>query len=174
MIVGIPVMVVQVLGMSDTDLGIAQGALGLGGLVGGMLAGMVAEKLSVKHNYIFLLICSIAAFIMGIALMTFVPKAMGFWIITAMSFMTMCVSTMFSVSIFTVVQQRTPIHLLGKIMATIIAISSCSQPIGQALYGVLFEKLYAMPWTVMVGAAIVAFCISMFSKGIFYRLEKED
>lgn len=55
MIVGIPVMVVQVLGMSDTDLGVAQGALGLGGLVGGMLAGAVTEKLSIKHNYIFLL-----------------------------------------------------------------------------------------------------------------------
>jgi len=174
MIVGIPIMVVQVLDMSDTDLGIAQGALGLGGLVGGILAGMVAEKLSIKHNYIFLLICSIAAFIMGVSLMTFVPKSIGFWIITAMSFMTMCVSTMFTVSIFTVVQQRTPIHLLGKIMATIIAISGCSQPVGQALYGVLFEKLYAMSWSVMVGAAIVAFCISMFSKGVFYRLEKEE
>lgn len=174
MIVGIPVMVVQVLGMSDTNLGIAQGALGLGGLVGGMLAGVVAEKLTIRQNYIFLLVCSVAAFIMGVSLMTFVPKIVGFWIITAMSFMAMCVSTMFTVSIFTVVQQRTPIYLLGKIMATIIAISGCSQPIGQALYGVLFEKMYAMPWTVMVGASIVAFCISMFSKGIFCRLEKEE
>ena len=59
-------------------------------------------------------------------------------------------------------------------MLSTIAISSCSQPIGQALYGILFEKLYAMPWTVMVGGAIVAFCISIFLKGIFYRLEKED
>ncbi len=174
MIVGIPVMVVQVLGMSDTDLGIAQGALGLGGLVGGMLAGLIAEKFSVRHNYIFLLICSIAAFIMGVSLMSFVPKIIGFWAITAMSFVTMCVSTMFTVSIFTVVQQRTPVHLLDKIMATIIAILGCSQPIGQALYGVLFEILYAMPWTVMVGAAIVAFVISMLSKGIFYHLEKEE
>lgn len=174
MIVGIPVMVVQVLGMSDTDLGVAQGALGLGGLVGGMLAGAVTEKLSIKHNYIFLLLCSIAAFIMGVSLMAFVPRVIGFWLITAMSFMTMCVSTMFTVSIYTVVQQRTPIHLLGKIMASIIAIASCSQPIGQALYGILFEKLYAMPWIVMIGAANVSFCISILSKGTFYRLEKEE
>lgn len=76
--------------------------------------------------------------------MAFVPRVIGFWLITAMSFMAMCVSTMFTVSIYTVVQQRTPIHLLGKIMASIIAIASCSQPIGQALYGILFEKLYAM------------------------------
>ena len=106
--------------------------------------------------------------------MAFVPRVIGFWLITAMSFMTMCVSTMFTVSIYTVVQQRTPIHLLGKIMASIIAIASCSQPIGQALYGILFEKLYAMPWIVMIGAAIVSFCISILSKGTFYRLEKEE
>lgn len=106
--------------------------------------------------------------------MAFVPRVIGFWLITAMSFMAMCVSTMFTVSIYTVVQQRTPIHLLGKIMASIIAIASCSQPIGQALYGILFEKLYAMPWIVMIGAANVSFCISILSKGTFYRLEKEE
>lgn len=46
-----------------------------------------------------------------------------------------------------------------SVMASIIAISSCLQPIGQALYGILFEKLYTMPWTVMVGGVLVQFCI---------------
>ena len=37
MIVGIPIMVVNILQMSDISLGITQGALGLGGLAGGLL-----------------------------------------------------------------------------------------------------------------------------------------
>lgn len=44
MIVGIPVMVVQVLQMSDTALGITEAAMGLGGLAGGMAAGAAARK----------------------------------------------------------------------------------------------------------------------------------
>ena len=174
MIVGIPVMVVQVLGMSDADLGIAQGALGLGGLIGGLLAGTSTQKLKIRYNYIYLLICSSTALIMGISLMSAVPTSIGFWLITIMSFVTMCVSTMFTISIFTVVQQQTPIHLLGKVMATIIAVSSCFQPIGQAIYGELFENLETISWVIMVGAAIVSFSVSILSKRIFYRLEKGE
>ena len=174
MIVGIPVMVVQVLGMSDADLGIAQGALGFGGLIGGLLAGTSTQKLKIRYNYIYLLICSSTALIMGISLMSAVPTSIGFWLITIMSFVTMCVSTMFTISIFTVVQQQTPIHLLGKVMATIIAVSSCFQPIGQAIYGELFENLETISWVIMVGAAIVSFSVSILSKRIFYRLEKGE
>lgn len=174
MIVGIPVMVVQVLGMSDADLGIAQGALGLGGLIDGLLAGTSTQKLKIRYNYIYLLICSSTALIMGISLMSAIPTSIGFWLITIMSFVTMCVSTMFTISIFTVVQQQTPIHLLGKVMATIIAVSSCFQPIGQAIYGELFENLETISWVIMVGAAIVSFGVSILSKRIFYRLEKGE
>lgn len=174
MIVGIPVMVVQVLGMSDADLGIAQGALGLGGLIGGLLAGTSTQKIKIRYNYIYLMICSATALIMGISLMSAIPTSIGFWLITIMSFVTMCVSTMFTISIFTVVQQQTPIHLLGKVMATIIAVSSCFQPIGQAIYGELFENLETISWVIMVGAAIVSFGVSILSKRIFYRLEKGE
>ena len=174
MIVGIPVMVVQVLGMSDADLGVAQGALGLGGLIGGLLAGTSTQKIKIRYNYIYLMICSATALIMGISLMSVVPSSIGFWLITVMSFITMCVSTMFTISIFTVVQQQTPIHLLGKVMATIIAVSSCFQPIGQAIYGELFENLETISWVIMVGAAIVSFGVSILSKRIFYRLEKGE
>ncbi len=106
--------------------------------------------------------------------MSAIPTSIGFWLITIMSFVTMCVSTMFTISIFTVVQQQTPIHLLGKVMATIIAVSSCFQPIGQAIYGELFENLETISWVIMVGAAIVSFGVSILSKRIFYRLEKGE
>ena len=52
MLVGIPVIVVQILGMSDTALGITQGAMGLGGLAGGIITGAAAEKIRPKI-YIF-------------------------------------------------------------------------------------------------------------------------
>ena len=48
MIVGTPILITQVLGMSDTMYGFTQGALALGGLCGGILTAIVSEKLKIK------------------------------------------------------------------------------------------------------------------------------
>lgn len=174
MIVGIPVIVVQILGMSDTALGITQGAMGLGGLAGGMIAGAAAEKIRPKNGYMILIICSLAAFFMGVSVFEAIPETIGYVIITAVSFGAMCASTIFSVSMMTAVQQQTPPHLLGKIMAVIIAISSCSQPLGQAVYGVLFDVFSNKPYWVMTGAAMLAMAVSLYSKKVFAVFERES
>lgn len=174
MLVGIPVIVVQILGMSDTAIGITQGALGLGGLTGGLIAGAAAEKIRLKNGYVFLIICSLAAFFMGISVFEAIPKNIGYFIITALSFGAMCASAMFGVSMITAVQQQTPPNLLGKIMAVSIAVSSCSQPVGQAVYGVLFDVFSDKPYLVMTGAAILAMAVSLYSKKVFAVLEKEQ
>ena len=172
MVVGIPIMVVQVLEMSDTALGITEAAMGLGGLAGGIIAGTAAQKMKLKNGWITLVLCSLAALLMGISLFEFIPPLVGYIIITAGSFGAMCAATMFSVSLFTAVQQQTPPHLLGKIMAVITAISSCSQPLGQAVYGVLFDTLSNMPYTVMIGSAAASMAVALGSKRIFERLDK--
>lgn len=174
MLVGIPVIVVQILGMFDTSIGITQGAMGLGGLAGGIIAGAGEEKIHLKNGYVFLIICSLAALFMGISVFEAIPKNIGYFIITAVSFGAMCASTMFGVSMMTAVQQQTPSNLLGKIMAVIIAVSSCSQPMGQAVYGVLFEIFADKSYLVMIGAAILAMAVSLYSKKIFVALEKES
>ena len=174
MVVGIPVMVVQFLGMYDAALGIAQGAMGLGGLAGGLLAGAFAKKLKLKDSYIPLVICSIAALFMGISLLNGIPQSISFAVISAMCFAAMCASTMFSVAMLTVVQQQTPPQLLGKIMAAIMAVSGCSHPIGQAAYGLLFEAFADMPYAVMLGSAVLAFVISIYSRRVFVRLADAD
>lgn len=172
-IVGIPIMITQILKMSDTALGITQGALGLGGFAGGIIAGTAAKKMKLKNGYLILIICSLAAFFMGISLLDAVPHKIAYTIITAVSFGAMCASTIFSISIMTAIQQQTPSHLLGKIMAVIMAVSSCSQPIGQAVYGILFDVFSKTPCIVMIGAAILAMGVSVYSKRIFALLENE-
>ena len=173
MIVGIPVIMVQILEMSDTALGITQGAMGLGGLAGGIIAGAAAEKLRLKNGYVILIICSLAAFFMGISVLGAVPKNAGYIIMTAVSFGAMCASTMFSVSMLTAVQQQTPPNLLGKIMAVIIAVSSCFQPVGQAVYGAMLDVFADKPYFVMIGAAVLAMAVSLYSKKVFAVLDME-
>lgn len=168
MIVGTPILITQVLGMSDTLYGLTQGALALGGLCGGALAAACGDKLRVQKAHLLLLACSAAVAVMGLSLWLRLPPLVSYAAITLMSFAAMGASTLFMVQIYTLVQVQTPPQLVGKVMAALISIAMCGQPVGQALYGLLFG-LFA-PYLVLLGAAGAALCISLCSRRVFGRL----
>ena len=169
LVVGIPVTVVQVLNMSDSLLGITQGAMGLGGLFGGILTACLGARLSLRRGNLVLLAASLTAAVMGLALLPGVPPALGWWAVTAMSFAIMVLSTMLVVVLSAAVQGQTPPELLGKVMAFIMAVSNCASPLGQAIYGALFEGCPA--WAVLLGAAAAASVTAVCSKGVFQALD---
>ena len=171
MIVGTPILITQVLGMSDTMYGFTQGGAGVGRSV---RRNFNRHRIGKAENPKFL--C--AAFGLfhccggyGDFLFLNMPAIVSYWAITLMSFTAMGASTLFMVQIYTLVQTQTPPQLVGKIMAALISIAMCGQPIGQAIYGVLFDIFAAHTWVVLIGAAIAAFLISLYSKKIFGRLE---
>ena len=170
MIVGTPILITQVLGMSDTLYGLTQGALALGGLCGGALAAACGDKLRVQKAHLLLLACSAAVAVMGLSLWLHLPSLVSYAAITLMSFTAMGASTLFMVQIYTLVQVQTPPQLVGKVMAALISIAMCGQPVGQALYGLLFGLFAPYPYLVLLGAAGAALCISLCSRRIFGRL----
>lgn len=170
-IIGIPVLVINILGMSDAHLGITQGALGLGGLVGGLLGGILGKRLKLRHGYFILGGCSLTVAFMGCAMLPIFSPFAGYLLITIMSFLAMVVSTLFTIQLCSAVQQQTPSHFIGKIMAFILAGANCASPIGQAVYGVLFSVGSKVPWLVLFVAAAFAMLIAMYSKKVFLTLE---
>lgn len=172
MIVGTPILITQILALSDTLYGFTQGALALGGLCGGALAAIWAQHLRITQAHRLLLLCALAVAGMGLALLLHLPIYISYLIITIMSFIAMAASTLFMVQIYTIVQTQTPPQLIGKVMAALIAIALCGQPLGQALYGILFEVFATRPWCVLLGAAFAACCIALASRRIFQRLNE--
>lgn len=171
LIVGLPILISEVLKMPDTLYGFSQSALSLGGLCGGILTVLVASKLKLKNLYTLLLICSVSVLLMGISLFLELPAIVSYWVVTVMCFVAMGVSTMFVVQIYTLVQTQTPPQLVGKIMATLVAVAMCGQPIGQMVYGILFDVFIQETWVVMFVASIASIMISIYSKRIFQKLE---
>ena len=169
LVVGIPVAVVQTLGMSDSRLGVTQGAMGLGGLFGGVLAALLGPRLRLRRGGAVLLAASLTAAGMGAALLPGVPPSLGWWGVTAMSFAIMVLSTLLVVVLSAAVQGQTPPELLGKVMAFIMAVSNCAAPLGQAVYGALFEACPA--WAVLLGAAGSAALAAAWSRGVFRDLD---
>ena len=104
---------------------------------------------------------------MGISLFLNMPAIVSYWAITLMSFTAMGASTLFMVQIYTLVQTQTPPQLVGKIMAALISIAMCGQPVGQAIYGVLFD-IFACTYmgSFTCGRGSCVFDFSLFQKDI--------
>ena len=82
----------------------------------------------------------------------------------------MVCSTVFTVQIMSFVQAETPQSLIGKVIAVMIAFSMCAQPLGNALYGVLFEVCEGFEFAVILFAGVVSLAIAVSIRKIFKSL----
>ena len=79
----------------------------------------------------------------------------------------MSIATVVSIQIMTYVQSEIPEAIIGKVMALLITLSICSQPIGQAIYGFAFEYLVGFESYIILVPIIAAFMIGVYSKRMF-------
>ena len=176
MIIGLPVIVTQVLGFSEQQgnqlYGYSQGALAAGSLLGGLLAGVLSQKLKVKSAYKLLFFSAAALIPMGISLMLGAPAMTSYLIIVVCCFIMMIMASIFNILMLSYVQRVTPTHLVGKIISCIMAISMCASPLGQALYGWLFQAFEGYEYAIMLACAAVSTGIALYSRKAFHAVEE--
>lgn len=68
---------------------------------------------------------------------------------------------MFSIQAISFVQLETPGHLVGKVIALTMSLANCAQPVGQLIYGGLFDALRGNLVPVALGTAAIAFVIGL-------------
>ena len=73
------------------------------------------------------------------------------------------------VQMMSFVQTETPQNLIGKVIAVILTVSMCAQPLGNALYGVLFEICKGCEYAVILFSGVVSLIIAVSTKNIFKR-----
>ena len=169
--VGLPYMVRIALNLSSELYGIMAGCMAAAGLLGGLLTGLLANKLKINNLYILLITTGLF----------FAPIGFGFFInlvpMTLYVLITACVmlaqlsASIFSIFTLSAIQKKTPNHLLGKAMAYIITLSLCAQPIGQAIYGILFDVFSNQLYVILISTAIAMIIIGWLSKRTFRSLE---
>ncbi|MGL6197527.1 MAG: MFS transporter [Lachnospiraceae bacterium] len=171
--IGIPILIVDTLKLTDQMLGVTQGALAIGGIIGGLLTVVLQKKLKVQKAYILLVSCSIFAAIMGLCMLPQGQIMMKYILITVTSLLVTVFSSMFSIQMLALVQTETPENLIGKVIACVMVFIMCAQPLGQLLYGVLFEQLAHCTGALMIGAAVISFIIALYSRNIFTGMEEK-
>lgn len=157
--VGLPYLVKVHLGLSDLLYSYSQAALGVGSILGGILPALLGDRMPVRRSYWYLLGVTVLLIPMALALAVRSPALAVYGVILASSLTGMACVTAFNVSSLTFFQKSIPTGLLGKVSSFASAISTCALPLGQALYGALFEL--AAPWLVVVFALTSSAAISL-------------
>ena len=158
LVVGLPYLVKISLGLSSLHYSFSEAALSLGSIVGGLLSGLVLRGADIRRAWRFLLGTSLLLLPMALALALGIPSLAAYGVILVSVLLGMACAMLFTVSAQTYLQRATPPHLLGKVASFVAAISTCAMPLGQALYGLLFDALQAHVWVVValgMGASLL-------------------
>ena len=166
--VGIPVLTVEHLGFSDQLLGVAQGLLAAGGVLGGLLTALLGKRLQPERAYVFLILCAVFTLLMGAGMLWGNTPFMKYLILSGAGTAITIFSTMFSIQMLAVVQRETPERLIGKVIACIMTLIMCAQPIGQLTYGIFLEQISAVP--IITGAGAISMCIALYAKKVLSEL----
>ena len=160
-LVGTPVVVTQVLGLPNQYMGFAEGALALGGLAGGIAVGALASRLKIERAPLLLLLATLALVPVAAVLGVPMDPLVAYGVLVVSLFASMACATMFSIQAVSFVQMETPGHLVGKVIALMMSLANCAQPVGQLVYGGLFDALRADLVPVVLGTAAVSFAIGL-------------
>lgn len=173
-IIGLPYIIRTLLAFNAKYYGVAESALAIATILGSIVAGLLAEKL--KIHKLSILLVSIGIFIIPAGIVFLMPvHSIVKYFVTIISFCGMqIVISIFSIFAVSLIQQRTPNHLVGKVMAYTSTITLCVQPIGQIVYGFLFDKFSSTVYLVLIPTGIMVCIVGVFAIGFFRKMEKEQ
>lgn len=167
-VVGFPYLIRTVLGLSAEHYGLAESAMGIAAILGSLCVAVLSTKLHVHHLAIVFISFGLCLIPCGVAFLLPISPSAQYIILLAMFCACQLGCSIFSTYAISVIQERTPEYLMGKIMSYVFTLSMCAQPVGQILYGALFD-MFALnvSWVLIpsgILVCVVGFCsISFFS-----------
>ena len=173
-VVGFPYLVRTVLGLSSELYGAAESAMGVAAVLGSLFVGVVGQKLPLRR-------LAFAFAGLGACLL---PAGFAFWasfspfkiylILLAAFCCCQFAGSVFSTYAISIIQARTPEKLMGKIMSLVFTLALCAQPLGQVVYGALFDRLASNPAFVLLPSGLVVCAIGALSHPFFSSMERRD
>ena len=141
--VGVPIILREVMQSSETMYGIGLGLVSFSTILGALTIGAFTKIFRMNTLYRWLI---------AIALL-FIPIAIA------------------DIFVISNVQKKTNNENLGKVMAIIMAVSQCVAPLGQVIYGVVFETFRISIYQPILVISIILFVVAAITQ---HNLKNED
>ena len=172
-VVGFPYLVRTVLGLSATHYGIAESAMGVASILGSLCVVIAAKKLRMRHLAIVLVSFGICLIPCGIAFLLPVDAFARYLILLIMFCACQFGCSLFSTYAISIIQERTPERLMGKVMSYVFTLSMCAQPVGQIVYGALFDRFAGSAYWVLIPSGLIVCWIGLVSARFFANFENQ-
>lgn len=173
-VVGFPYLVRTVLGLSATYYGAAESAMGAAAILGSLCAGLLGKKLRVRDLSSIFLSFGLSLFPIGFSFLLPVGRMARYGVLLFFFCVCQLGVCIFSTYAITLIQQRTPEQLMGKVMSCVFTLSMCAQPVGQLVYGALFDCFSDSVYWVLIPTGMLICLIAVASRGFLKRMEAAE
>lgn len=173
-VVGFPYLVRTVLGLSATYYGAAESAMGAAAILGSLCAGLLGKKLRVRDLSAIFLSFGLSLFPIGLSFLLPVGRMARYGVLLFFFCVCQLGVCIFSTYAITLIQQRTPEQLMGKVMSCVFTLSMCAQPVGQLVYGSLFDCFSDSVYWVLIPTGMLICLIAVASRGFLKRMEAAE
>lgn len=172
--VGVPFMEKIIFGVSDQLYGISEGCVGAGMILGAVLTSVVAKKLPFPKIYCYFNMLTALVLGMGFCALPIIlgvgeVSYLSYILFTCIGFCFSFVLAIINILCMTYMQMEIPMEFMGKSMAMVTALSMALMPIGQIVFGMLYDLFAAKTWIIYI---LVAICC-IISTIVTYRLMKK-
>lgn len=167
--VGFPYIILTLLKLDAGFYGMAESFSGLAAILGSLGVGVFAAKLKNKHLYWILLFFGFCFLPIGIVFLYPSGQILQYIIFVVFVCIMQMLACIFSIFALSIIQKKTPIDILGKVMAYTATVSMCAQPFGQMLYGILFDSFSSVVWIIFFLTGILVLGITFLSQKVFYE-----
>lgn len=169
--VGFPFLVRTVLGLSAQLYGAAESAMGIAAVLGSLSVGALAQRLPLRRLHWLIIALGACLLPAGAAFLLPIGSLGRYGVLVLMCCAGQFACCVFSIFALSAIQARTPQHMLGKIMACTSTISLCAQPLGQLVYGFLFDAFANRVSLVLLATGLTLCGIGAGAAGFFQKLE---
>lgn len=173
----IPILITQYFGFTSSEssrfYGYAQAIMAVGCVIGGILPAVFSKKPKLKTLSGLIISCGCSILIGALSVRFSTLSMMNYITLVISCGLIMVFITIIQIEVVSYVQSKTPEAMIGKVMAGIICICKISEPIGEFLYGQVYEKItinIAMPIFI---AAILVIGIGVVARHLLYEVDNE-
>lgn len=177
MSVGIPFLCKIVFKITDIQFGLTETLSVAGTLVGAIFAPKVAKKVSLEKLFSLVILgCGMLLILLSAVISSPAVSAIDSifitWIITVIiliCFSIIC--ALINIVLATLMQKVTPNNMLGRVMSVVVTISMVAMPLGQVIYGALFDSISS--FYIFGASALMILLISIISFKVLKSPEEQ-
>lgn len=167
--VGFPFMIRTVLGFDATVYGICDGIIGIAAVIGAILAGLLATALTIDRMPAAMAALGAVILPAGIGFLLPLGNMTKLIVLVSSCCMVSLACSFTNIIAIPAIQIRTPETMTGKVMSLLSSFATCAQPLGQMLYGWLYDA--AAPEWILLGTAAAILALSAISAPLFAHFD---